>query len=135
MRCLGCCAEMQLIEVIKDARMAVIGFERHISRCSGCSRLKWRWEVAADKAVPIETSPTVPRELPMPATQSVDATPSVDGGGARQNAWTAAIETLRTTRAALEQRAVRARYDGRANIRPLHVAAHAQGARTRRRSN
>jgi hypothetical protein len=70
---------MQLIEVIKDARMAVIGLERHISRCSGCSRMKWRWEVA-EKAVPIATAGTKPRESTMLATQSVD------GGGARQNA-------------------------------------------------
>jgi hypothetical protein len=80
MRCLACGTEMHLIEVIKDARMAVIGFERHISRCSGCSRMKWRWEVA-DTAVPIATAATKPRKSTMPATQSVD------GGMALPNAW------------------------------------------------
>jgi hypothetical protein len=59
MRCLACGAEMQLIEVIKDARMAVGGFERHISRCSGCSRMKWRWEVAGGEVAPIATLPTI----------------------------------------------------------------------------
>jgi hypothetical protein len=56
MRCLACGAEMRLIEVINDGRMAATGFERHISKCSGCSRIRWRWEVAGNR-VPIATLP------------------------------------------------------------------------------
>jgi hypothetical protein len=118
MRCLACAAEMRLIEVINDGRMAVTGFERHISKCSGCSRIRWRWEVAGNR-VPIATLPT----KPCPST----ILKSITGPRALPAAWTAAIEKLRSRQAALDQRAAPARSDDSASFRPIRVAEHTEG--------
>ena len=118
MRCLACGAEMRLIEVINDARMPVTGFERHISKCSGCSRIRWRWEVAGNR-VPIATLPA----KPCPSTILKSNT----GPRALPATWTAAIEKLRRRQAALDQRAAPARSDDSASFRPVRVAQHTEG--------
>jgi len=50
MLCLVCGAEMKLLQVVKDTRMFVSGYEHHTWQCSACSAVERRVTFSRENA-------------------------------------------------------------------------------------
>ncbi len=81
MRCIGCGAEMRLMQVVQDNTMMVPGYEHRTWQCSGCNEIERRLVFTREKT-PIENVPPATAETP---TDSA-AVPS---------AWARAVAKLR----------------------------------------
>jgi hypothetical protein len=76
MLCFECSAEMRLVQVIKDTKMPVSGFEQHTWQCSGCSTVEQRRTFIREKTT-IQTVPFEPAKIRlMGSTETVPALPT-----------------------------------------------------------
>lgn len=84
MLCLGCGAQMSLVQVVKDTTMLVSGYEHHTWQCSGCSMVERRMTFASESTPPpmvavelVQTAPVEPAQtVPAEPNQAVQAEPS-----------------------------------------------------------
>jgi hypothetical protein len=74
MRCAACGAEAILMTVVRDDTMAVLGFEHHTFRCSGCRNverclvfIRHGRETAAE-SLPMDLAPPIVPASPAPAS-------------------------------------------------------------------
>ena len=74
MLCLGCGAQMRLVQVVKDTTMLVSGYEHHTWQCSGCSTVERRMTFTSESTpmVAVELAETAPVD-PAPAEPSQPA--------------------------------------------------------------
>jgi len=84
MLCLGCGAQMRLVQVVKDTTMLVSGYEHHTWQCSGCSTVERRMTFTSESTPPpmvavelVQTAPVEPAQtVPAEPNQAVQAEPS-----------------------------------------------------------
>ena len=84
MLCLGCGAQMRLVQVVKDTTMLVSGYEHHTWQCSGCSTVERRMTFTSESTLPpmvseelAQTAPVEPaRMVPAEPNQTVQVEPS-----------------------------------------------------------
>ncbi len=107
MRCIGCGAEMILLNVVPDTSMMVPGYEHHTLQCSGCYEVEQRLvfcqrngtrpaEAAAGGAVQRNESPPGVAVVVDEATAQLPASSS---------AWDRVVEKVRAQQADLNERA------------------------------
>lgn len=107
MRCIGCGAEMILLNVVPDTNMMVPGYEHHKLQCSGCYEVEQRLvfcqrngsrpgEAAADGEVQRSENRLGEAAATGEATAPLPASPT---------AWGRAVEKVRNQQADLNERA------------------------------
>ena len=111
MLCLGCGAQMRLVQVVKDTTMLVSGYEHHTWQCSGCSTVERRMTFTSEstpppmvavelvQTAPVEPAQTVPAEpnqavQPVEAIQAATAEPAIQGHQPPRFKQTAQARTL-----------------------------------------
>jgi hypothetical protein len=124
MLCLGCGAQMRLVQVVKDTTMLVTGYEHHTWQCSGCSTVERRMTFTSESTPPpmvvvelaqtalvepaqmvqaepnqtvqVEPSHPTPVEttVPVEATQTTTAEPATQGHQPRRFKQAARAKTL-----------------------------------------
>jgi hypothetical protein len=74
MRCVACGAETILMNVVRDDSMAVLGFEHHTFRCSGCRNVERglvftrHGRETATESLPMDIAPPIVPASPAPAS-------------------------------------------------------------------
>jgi hypothetical protein len=73
MLCIGCGAQMRLMQVVPDTTMMVSGYEHHTLQCTGCNEIERRLVFIREKTPaanvplpvhPAEPSPPIERGAP-----------------------------------------------------------------------
>src|SRR6516225_5023675 len=76
MLCLGCGAQMRLVQVVKDTTMLVSGYEHHTWQCSGCSTVERRMTFTSESTPPPMVAVELAQTAPVEPAQMVPAEPS-----------------------------------------------------------
>ena len=76
MLCLGCGAQMRLVQVVKDTTMLVSGYEHHTWQCSGCSTVERRMTFTSESTSPPMVSVELAQTAPIEPAQMVPAEPN-----------------------------------------------------------
>ena len=76
MLCLGCGAQMRLVQVVKDTTMLVPGYEHHTWQCSGCSTVERRMTFTSESTPPPMVAVELAQTAPVEPAQMVPAEPS-----------------------------------------------------------
>jgi hypothetical protein len=76
MLCLGCGAQMRLVQVVKDTTMLVSGYEHHTWQCSGCSTVERRMTFTSESTLPLMVSVELAQTGLVEPVQMVPAEPN-----------------------------------------------------------
>jgi hypothetical protein len=76
MLCLGCGAQMRLVQVVKDTTMLVTGYEHHTWQCSGCSTVERRMTFTSESTPPPMVAVELAQTAPVEPAQMVPAEPN-----------------------------------------------------------
>jgi hypothetical protein len=76
MLCLGCGAQMRLVQVVKDTTMLVSGYQHHTWQCSGCSTVERRMTFTSESTPPPMVSVELAQTGPIEPAQVVPAEPN-----------------------------------------------------------
>ena len=76
MLCLGCGAQMRLVQVVKDTTMLVSGYEHHTWQCSGCSTVERRMTFTSESTPPPMMVVELAQSAPIEPAQTVPAEPN-----------------------------------------------------------
>ena len=98
MRCLGCGAEMRLMQVVLDDTRMLPGLERHTFKCTACPEIARRVRFSRPQ-IPVTNLPVITRPTNTLWNGCV-AAPSV---------WGKAVETVRSRQTELKERAAAAK--------------------------